>query len=227
MPLEVYEIQVPAKGLILLDYNGYSGEQPIWEDNTTFDGSALMDWQKTEVQSQVAHIFNMWDVVVTTDDSLFWHWEPRHRVRCVITFDRLSEIAFYVAVFPIKRELAGRAHAIGSIAKADTLPVVVSSSGLNYNPKMIAYCIAHEIGHALGLLHIPDHDLRGNITNEYGSGTNPYHSIIMGNFSNGSLYSTWTEAVNTAGYLQNDTLGISQTFRRLTPQELNFINKFW
>lgn len=207
-----YWMHHPAKSVILLTYNGYHSEH-VNQCKYDWASSYLLEPSRIDIQKRIGHYFDKWDVVVTTDDSLFYTFPLDHRVRCVISSDTLWVHLEYRGWI----RAGGISPDIGSMIAGDTNAVIISIPNLSNSNRAIADCVAHEVGHTVGLYHISTWRLSmyGGFdkVDEYERG-NTKTAPIMGS-SYGSVYAEWTIGLNSNAQLQNDTAIISQTFTRL------------
>jgi len=216
--------QTPAKGLILLTFNGYNCNTSILPGKYNYSPSHLSDSSKLVIQKRLGNLFKQWDVIITTDDSLYYAHDKYHRIRCVITSDSLWAISGSW-LSPGRTEIDGTCHNINSIAIGDTSGVVISTADL-HSLKLITYCTAHEIGHTLGIKHHVDFSVWGDIEYYYSRENIDGRGPLMGylyDFNN----ATWGIGYDEDHNLQNDREIISRTFRSLSYEELLLQDEIW
>jgi hypothetical protein len=216
--------QTPTKGCILLTFKGYNCDVAILDKKYKYSAALLSDSDKITIQKHLVNLFKQWDVTITTDDSLYYAQDKYHRIRCVITSDTLWLIKMGIFSFSVD-EIDGTCHAVNSIAKGDTSGVVISTADL-HSLKLITYCIAHEVGHALGINHHVDLNPDGSILNEYSKESIDGKGPIMG-YLYGFDHATWCVGYDFNCNLQNDREIISRTFRPLSYEELLLEDQIW
>lgn len=192
------------RGVILLTYNGYKTIVPLYgKMNPT--KSNLLQQDQILIQKGVASYFKNFDVIVTTDDSLFYTFPENKRVRCVITSDTLKLRTSYGII------LAGGISVYNSLYLNDTTPVLVSIPNIE-RFDFIPTVISHEVAHAIGLAHQSLFNKSIKLM-EYRIGDSLV-GPIMGN-SMRSKESKWYKGTNSFGQYQDDEEVISRTFPRL------------
>lgn len=189
---------VPGKGVILLTFNGYPSENGKF----SWQPSYILQPDRIDIQLMVYHYFDNWNIVITTDDSLFYTYPIDKRIRCVITSDTLI----------LNGNNSGGVASVDALEKGDTSSTIISCPNLGYNNRDIADCIAHEVGHELGLNH-QVYWRDGRFIHEYDMGTWD-EAPIMG-CSYHAKKAVWRTGYVKDGSIQNDTLMISRTFSRI------------
>jgi hypothetical protein len=197
----------PAKGLILLDFDGYVAKEPAW-GTKYFTASNLNDFQELQVQMKVAEYFADFDVIVTTDEEMYNSFNEHYKVRVTITNNPIFVVDDEGKIF-----LAGGVSSFNQLRLGDTTTALVSVYGsFILKPKIIADAIAHEVGHSLGLSH-QSRWVDGVKVEEYDEG-NECEAPIMG-VSYKAERSVWTVGMDRNGIMQDDVAIISKTWRRL------------
>ena len=158
-------------GTIYLDFYGGEIAGTMWNTSGTFhvNDAGFSQPEIDYVTSATAAHFAGYNVVVTTDETVFNATPIGKRVRVVIT----ESWEWYGQ--------AGGVAYIGSYFWTDNSPAFVFSLLLNYNTHHVAEAASHEAGHTLGLRHQCDCS-GGVITNQYSNGKtmgNSY-SVLMG-----------------------------------------------
>lgn len=138
-----YANEPSAPSVILLDFDGYYLNSPIWNNGVPIQcqPSGLYPADVQTILDSVAKDFAKFNVTVTTDENVYLRASIVKRMRVVITTS--SEI--YPGV-------AGIAY-IGSMFWGDNTPCFVFSNTMSYNALRIRIATSHEAGHTVGLLH--------------------------------------------------------------------------
>lgn len=145
----------PYNGMLLVDFDGGFVDDPTWGTFTVV-GSGLTDVQKAEIFSSVEFDYSAFNVLVTTDESLFNSFVGKKNI-CYVT----ETYEWYGS--------SGGVALIGSF-NSDQSPCFVFSLLLNYNTKFIKEAVSHELGHTIGLLHYNQYDADCNYIGEYSYG---------------------------------------------------------
>ncbi|HTS43654.1 MAG TPA: hypothetical protein VMH01_04605 [Puia sp.] len=151
----------PAKATIYLDFNGRYVEGTIWNENGPIEASpaGLTEKDITEIYNRIADDYRIFNLSVTTDSSVYYKAPISQRVRIIFT----------PSASWLNRPTGGLSFT-GSFSWGDDTPAWVFTETLGYNPKYIAACASHEIGHTLGLQHQSLYDDKGRKITEYNSG---------------------------------------------------------
>jgi hypothetical protein len=149
-----------ARATIYLDFYGHSVAGTVWNSPGVIDADppGLVPEAVSEIFRRVAASFSPFNLNITTDSAVFERAPLFQRLRLIFT----PSGEWYGKV-------AGAA-AIGSFSWGDATPAWVFTGSLGNDPRMIAATAAHEIGHALGLLHQSVYDEDCNKISEYNGG---------------------------------------------------------
>lgn len=200
--------EVPGKGVIYINYNGFNPADMVWSKYEKFSPACLSDKEKIEVNKRVEKHFSDYDVLVTNDESLFYKYPVNLRIRVTVTDDEL----YTTGMWGFKNLLHGCAF-YNQLFLGDTTTVLVSTYDLPYfNTRFIADLVTHEVGHSLGLCHQAVWK-KAKMIMEYNMGDS-CSAPIMG-FTKETKDSYWDIGINQIGQYQNDTAIIAKTFRRL------------
>jgi hypothetical protein len=172
-----------AAATLYLDFDGHRVQSAYWNGGAPINcaTSALSDAQITEIFNRVAEDFRPFDINVTTDSTKFLAAPLEMRIRIIVT--------------PTSnwRPNVGGISYITSFTWGDDTPGFVFSDRMENNPKYIAECCSHEIGHTLGLFHQSRYNEQGAQTESYHTGNGSGEigwAPIMGN-SYGKNMSGW------------------------------------
>lgn len=184
--------------VILLDFDGKVVSGTSWNVNGDINCAPanLSSADIATIFQRVATDFIPFNVIITTDESIYNNANPYKRMRVIVTeswewYGRAGGVAF-----------------INSFTWGDNTPCFVFSSLLNYDVKKIAEACSHEAGHTLGLRHQAAYDANGVKLSEYnwGNGTGEIGwAPIMGAAYNQNL-TLWHNGPNSvsATTIQND-----------------------
>lgn len=146
--------------VILLDFNGQTVSGTSWNVNGDIvcDYSGLTDDEISIVVANITAMYAAYNVVITTDESVFSAANVSKRQRVIFTetwewYGQAGGVAFINSMF----------------GGTDT-PCFVFTSLLSYNTRTIWAAGAHEAGHTIGLHHQSVYDVNCVKTSEYNSG---------------------------------------------------------
>ena len=197
----------PGKGIILLKFNGYKPSTPLFNVYDYFSPSTLLSDDQIEIKEKVIKYFSDFNVIITTNDSLFYTYPIDHRIKVIITNDELP-----ITLSSGKTHYSGGLSNYNALKNGDTSASVVTSGGLYNNNRYIADAIAHECGHQLGLWHQSKWFLFFKLK-EYDHG-NQDEAPLMGT-SYDAKKAIWTKGFNSQYQWQDDEKIISKTWIRI------------
>lgn len=180
--------------VILLDFDGYYLNSPLWNYGTPYQcqSSGLYPSEIQTILDSVSKDFSKFNMIVTTDESVYLRSNALKRVRIVITTS--SEI--YPGV-------AGVAY-IGSMFWGDDTPGFVFSNTMSYNTLRIRVAASHESGHTIGLYHQSQYDSNCNLLYTY-KPCQGASGPIMGSVSASCIPLWWIGPTpNGCNYIQDD-----------------------
>lgn len=184
--------------VILLDFDGQSVSNTSWNATGTINcaPSNLTEAEQAVVFQRVATDFSSFNIIVTTDETVYNNANPYRRMRVIVTesWEWFGQ--------------AGGVSYINSFTWGDNTPCFVFSSLLGYNVKKIAEASSHEAGHTLGLRHQSVYDANGAKIAEYNPGQGVGEigwAPIMGVSYNRNL-TLWHNGTSSSSYntYQND-----------------------
>ena len=189
--------------VILLDFNGEYVANTMWNVNGPIScAPANLNAEEAGlVLQRVITDYSPFNIIVTTDQTVYNAANPSKRMRVVITesWEWFGQ--------------AGGVSYLNSFTWGSNTPCFVFSSLLGYNVKMIAEACSHEAGHTLGLRHQSLYDQNGIKLDDYnwgqGSGEIGW-APIMGASYNENL-SLWHYGPNSlsATTMQDDVAKIA------------------
>ncbi len=149
-----------AKATVYLEFDGAYVSGTIWNEKGPIDAkpATLSASDIKEIFSRIADDYRPFNINITTDYSKYKAAPVAQRIKVIFTLTN----QWY-------RNAAG-ASCVGSFTWGDDTPAWVFSNLLGNNPKYVAACASHEIGHALGLQHQSIYDDNGAKLTEYNGG---------------------------------------------------------
>jgi hypothetical protein len=183
--------EAAPNAVILLDFNGQYVSGTNWNTNGPINAAPanLTSTEITNILNRVIADFDPFNVVVTTDETVYNACNAYKRMRVIVT----ESWEWYAQV--------GGVAFINSFTWGNNTPCFVFSSLLEYNAKKIAEACSHEVGHTLGLRHQAVYDANGVKISDYnwgqGSGEIGW-APIMGASYNQNL-SIWHNGPNSLG----------------------------
>ena len=188
--------------VILLDFDGYYLNSPIWYNGTPYNcqPSGLYPEQIQTILDSVKKDYASFNVTVTTDENVYANASPAKRIRVVITTS--SEI--YNGV-------AGVAY-IGSMFWGDDTPCFVFPNTMSFNTLRTRFAVSHESGHTVGLYHQSQYDANCNLLYTYKPCDNTTNTgPIMGSIGPTCLAKWWIGPTpNGCTFIQDDVQVITQ-----------------
>jgi len=175
-------------GVILLDFDGQTVSGTDWNTmGTIYCAPANLSGDGvTSILNRVINDYSPFNVIVTTDESIYNAAPISKRMRVIITetWEWFGQ--------------AGGTSFIGSFTWGNNTPCFVFSSLLGYNEKKIGEAASHEAGHTFGLRHQAVYSGTTLISQyNYGTGSGEIGwAPIMGCSYNQNL-STWHNGPNT------------------------------
>jgi len=197
-----YGNEVSVSSVILLDFDGYYLNSPMWNYGTPYQcqPSGLYPEQIQTILDSVKKDFANFNLTVTTDENVYLNASSAKRMRVVITTS--SE------VYP---NVAGVAY-IGSMFWGDNTPCFVFSNTMYFNTSRIRVATSHESGHTIGLYHQSHYDTNCNLIYtykpcDYTTNTGP----IMGSIGSTCLAKWWIGPTpNSCTSIQDDVQVITK-----------------
>lgn len=180
-----------ASATVYLDFDGERVEGTLWNQRGPINANPadLSCTDIREIFNRVAEDFHPFNINITTDARVYRNAPISQRIRIIFTSDN----NWY-------GNSAG-ASCVGSFIWGDDTPAWVFSNMLGNNPRFIASCASHEIGHTLGLQHQSIFDTHGGKIAEYNGGagtTENGWAPIMG-VSYYKNCTVWQNGISAAG----------------------------
>ena len=149
-----------ASATVYLDFDGATVEGTIWNEDGKIvaEPSGLSPATITWIHKLIADHFTLFNLNITTDQTVYDRAPIRQRIRIIITPDG----GWYGP--------AAGVSAIGSFVWGDDTPAWVFIHALSDNPAFIAASATHQIGHCLGLQHQSTYDSYGLMISELSGG---------------------------------------------------------
>ncbi|MER3498244.1 MAG: hypothetical protein C4308_06185 [Chitinophagaceae bacterium] len=191
-------------GVLLLDFDGNYVSGTVWNagvGDINCAAANLTSDQVNAIFNRVSNDYSPFNIVVTTDESVYNAANPYKRQRIIIT----ETWQWYGQ--------AGGVSNLNSFTSGQNSPGFVFSSLLNYNTKNIAEACSHEAGHTLGLRHQSVYNGSCVKTSEYNAGQGSGETgwaPIMGNsyYQNLSLWHKGPNSLNCSN-IQDDVATIA------------------
>lgn len=172
--------------IVLLNFNGYDPANKVWSENALPE-SYLTDSSKQVLIKRLDSLYSDFYILFTEDRAKFNAELPERRAQVTISgapMIPMAGISLYNGIY-----------------LQDTTASFVNSDYFDYNPRMLAVVVAHELGHTLGLAH-QSNWVGGTRIDVYNPG-DATTSPIMG-VSTLSQTPYWTTGTNMFGQLQDD-----------------------
>jgi hypothetical protein len=147
--------------VLYIDFDGETVVDPAWCDKDQDDNlipivaapSGLTLAQQEEIRRRVAEDFRPFQITVTTDAARYAAALPQQRMRCIVTDMGQSTPADWLISGAAGVAMLGSWAEAGEGGYTENIPVWVGADRINHNTQDIAFAIAHEVGHTLGLSH--------------------------------------------------------------------------
>ncbi|MBS1599267.1 MAG: hypothetical protein JST75_13665 [Bacteroidetes bacterium] len=187
-----------AHATVYLDFNGQFVDGTIWNQRGSINANpaSLSKNDINEIFERIADDYHPFNINITTDISVYEKAPVWQRMRIIFT--------------PTNNWYGNSAGAscVGSFTWGDDTPAWVFINLLSNNPRFIASCASHQIGHTLGLQHQSIYDANCSKITEYngGAGTiNDGWAPIMGvaYYKNCAVWQTGPSAIGCDS-LQSD-----------------------
>jgi hypothetical protein len=132
-----------AKATVFLDFAGCRVNGTSWNWNGPIEAQPanLSSNVITEIYNRIAEDYRPFNLNITTNPAVYYKAPLLRRIRIIFT----ATSSWYGN--------AGGVSFTGSFSWGDDTPAWVFTELLGKNPKYIAACASHEIGHTLGLQH--------------------------------------------------------------------------
>ena len=149
---------------IYIDFDGYAAANASWQGGvySTYAPSGFDSTQMQLIKDRVGYYYQSYNVIITTDESVYLGAAINNRIRVVVT----TTSAWYQGVSGITY--------IGSFTWGDNTPCFVFPDRLGYSATYTGDIVAHESGHSIGLSHQSQYDSACTLINNY------RQSCIMG-----------------------------------------------
>ena len=173
---------------IYIDFDGQTVNSPYWNNGNTLQcyPSGLTIDQMAAVVTKVTAEYSLYNVTITSNESIFLAANPAMRIRVIVT-----------PTSAWRKGVSGITYT-GSFSWGDGTPCFVFSDRLYNDPSFVGEIVSHEAGHSLGLNHQSDYDLNCNLVNAYRQG------VTMGSAFN-VAQGVWTYGTSTScSTYQND-----------------------
>lgn len=141
--------------VLYIDFDGEMVTDSSWNGGSTINAapSGLTLAQQEEIRRRVAEDFRPFQITVTTDAARYAAALPQQRMRCIVTDMGQSTPADWLISGAAGVAMLGSWAEAGEGGYTENIPVWVGADRINHNTQDIAFAIAHEVGHTLGLSH--------------------------------------------------------------------------
>ncbi len=197
---------VPSTGnnVFLLDFTGFlvSGTSWNYAGDFTCAPANLTAAQVDEIIADVVSSFAIYNVIVTTDETVYTAAAPDKRMRCILT----ETHDWY-------GDGAGGVSFNNSFKWTTNEPCFVFTSLLGYSTKFIKEATTHELGHTVGLYHQSSYDTNCVKLSEYNYGDGVTAPIMGAGYYVPDSGSKWWVGPNSYGCtsIQDDNSVITAT----------------
>jgi hypothetical protein len=133
----------PSSKVLFIDFDGHTVVGTNWNyiPEIVCAPSGLTLEEQLAILAQIEIDYAPFNVVITSDESVYNAANPNKRMRCIVT----ESWEWYGQ--------AGGVAYINSFTWGNDTPCFVFSSLLGYNVKKIHEAASHELGHTIGLYH--------------------------------------------------------------------------
>lgn len=191
----------PVQTVFYLDFDGHTFATLLADGGKAVEYKPV-NLSKTDLDtiiSEVAGDFAKYNVLITTDSTIFLKALPTKRVRAIVTPN----------VGWIPPANTGWSW-IGSMGEKVEMPCIILADKLINNSHYISQTISHELGHTLGLFHQSTYDASCKKISEYNYGDG-INAPLMGVSILAKNRGTWWKGPNATGcnVFQDDDLIIT------------------
>ncbi len=183
--------------VLFLDFDGETVNDSAWNSGSTITAAAsgLTVAQQEEIRRRVAEDYRPFQISVTTDPARYAAASPQRRMRCIVTNIGASSPANWYSSGAAGVAFLQSWAECGEGGVSDDIPAWVFSDRINFVTADIAFAIAHEVGHTLGLSHDGLKSRFGVTTDDYyfgrGSGASGWGPIMGAPY--GRAFTQWSK----------------------------------